>query len=424
MTDLSDRHFFRHEWGRLIAVLVRMFGVHNLALAEDIAQEALWSAMEVWKVEGPPQNPSAWLTRVAKRRAIDALRRTKTRERVAPELARWLESEWTRLPAVDELFSAHTIRDDELRMMFSLAQPRLPEESRVGLILQLLCGFSDAEVAAAFLSPRQAMAKRLQRAKRAVANSRALFELRDEAIPSRLESVQSALYLLFNEGYHGASPQTVRQDLCAEAMRLSMLLVEHPLTSVPSTLALAALMRLHAARLPARLDGAGELVAYRDQERSRWDHSLVSEGLELLARSASGDTLSPYHLEAAIGWCHMSAPSVADTSWLTILQLYDRLLTMRPSPIVALNRAIAVGQTQGPKAGLRALKALDATEFAGYPFYEAALGEFSLTLGRHDDAYRHLSAAARSARGPRELRYFASRLASVRGTPSAPKFRG
>lgn len=409
-------HFFRHEWGRLVAVLVRVFGVHNLPLAEDVAQDALFRAMEVWKRDGVPAEPSAWLTAVAKRRAIDELRRERTRRLAAPELERLLESEWTRVPAVEQLFSPRPFRDDELRMMFSLAQPRLPEESRVALILQLLCGFSEDEIAAAFFSTKGAVAKRLGRAKAVVTESRSLFELDDADLPARLESVQSALYLLFNEGYHGVNAEhSVRADFCREAMRLVDLLAEHPRTRTPPTLALAALMRFHAARLPSRLDEHGELQPFDAQARSGWDRALIAEGLERLDASASGDQLSVFHVEAAIASCHATATRAEDTPWERIVALYDTLMVLRPSPVVALNRAIAIAQAQGPERGLAALGEIDGAEtLAGYPFYEAARGELLLRSGDAARAERHFAAAAESARNERERRFFAKRVEAAR----------
>jgi RNA polymerase sigma-70 factor (ECF subfamily) len=411
-----DPHFFRHEWGRLLAVLVRIFGVHNLPLAEDVVQDTLWRAMQVWQQSGPPAEPSAWLTAVAKRRAIDELRRERTRRLAAPELGRLLESEWTRVPAVEELFSAPAVRDDELRMMFSLAQPRLPEASRVGLVLHALCGFSEEEVAAAFLTSREAMAKRLQRAKSTVAESRSLFELTDADLPARLESVQSALYLLFNEGYHGASPETaVRQDLCDEAMRLVDLLARNPLTGVPSTLALAALMKLHAARLSSRTDAAGELLPFQEQDRTKWDHAMICDGLELLERSSFGDAISPFHIEAAIASCHVTARTADETPWKEIVRLYDTLLALRPSPVVALSRAIAIGKADGPERGLRALDEIAGADvLEGYPFFAAARGEFSLAVGRAEEALRHFAVAMKAARNPNERAFLERRLLAAK----------
>src|SRR6201993_984680 len=245
--DPSDL-LFRREAGRMIAALTRIFGMHNLALAEDVVQDAFCRAVEVWKFRGIPENPSAWLMATAKNRALDVLRRRRTAHTFAPELARLIESEWTLAPAVEELFAANAIKDDLLRMMFSCCQPRLAEEAQVALILNILCGFSINEIASAFVSSHAAIEKRITRAKKLLAASKRLFDVAAPAeFAARLPAVHRALYLLFNEGYHGASAESaVRAGLCREAMRLAALLREHPLAATPATFALSALMSLHA----------------------------------------------------------------------------------------------------------------------------------------------------------------------------------
>jgi RNA polymerase sigma factor (sigma-70 family) len=410
----SGDHLFRRESGRLVAALTRVFGVHNLALAEDVVQDALCRALEVWKFRGVPDNPSAWLMTAAKNRALDVLRRERTARTFAPELGRLLESEWTLAPAVEELLDAHAIKDDQLRMMFSCCAPRLPEEAQVALVLHILCGFAVGEVAGAFLVSEAAIEKRIGRAKRMLAESKRLFEVagtRDFA--GRLAAVQRALYLLFNEGYHGACTESaVRVELCTEAMRLAALLLDHPLASTPASHALAALMCFHASRLPARLDAAGDLTPLADQDRSLWDAHLVAEGRRLLDLSATGTELTPYHVEAAIASVHADAARTEDTRWSAIVDLYDQLMKIRPSPIVALNRAIAVAQHEGPGRGLDAIRAIEhADRLTAYPFYFAALGELELRSGRRVEARRHFGAALAVARNGVERRFFERRVA-------------
>src|SRR5882724_1022917 len=336
-------HLFRREAGRMVSVLTRVFGIHNLALAEDVVQDAFCRALEVWKFRGVPENPSAWLVATARNRALDILRRERTARTYAPELAVLLQSEMELSPGVDELFAANAIKDDLLRMMFSCCHPRLPEEAQVALMLHILCGFSVSEVASAFVTGQTATEKRITRAKKVLATSKRLFDvMASTEFSARLPTVHRALYLLFNEGYHGASAETaVRVDLCREAMRLAAMLLEHPLGATPPTFALAALMCLHAARLPARVDDSGDLSSLFDQDRSLWDQELVGEGLQLLDLSATGPVLTEYHVEAAIASIHARAVHAEDTDWPTIVSLYDTLMTIRPSPIVALNRAIA-----------------------------------------------------------------------------------
>jgi RNA polymerase sigma factor (sigma-70 family) len=409
--ELSE-HLFRRESGRLVAALTRIFGVHNLALAEDVVQDAFCRALEVWKVRGVPENPAAWLMAVAKHRALDVVRRERTARTFASELGRSLESEWTLAPAIDEAFAASTIRDEQLRMMFSCCHPRLPEEVQVALVLNILCGFGAGEIASAFLTGRAAVEKRISRGKKVLAGSNRLFDLADAEFTARLTSVRRALYLLFNEGYHGASAEAaVRGELCHEAIRLTMLLLEFPPAASPETLALAALMCLHAARLPARLDAGGDLSPLFEQKRWQWDAQLVERGLALLERSAAGEMVTTYHVEAAIAAAHATARSVDDTNWEQVVGLYDRLMAIAPSPVVALNRAIAIGQRDGPERGLEALRAIaDPDRLRRYPFYPAAIGELELRRGNRDAARRQFSKAAGLARNRVERRFLEKRV--------------
>jgi RNA polymerase sigma factor (sigma-70 family) len=406
-------HLFRREAGRMVAALTRVFGVHNLALAEDVVQDAFCRALEVWKFRGVPENPSAWLMATAKNRALDVLRRERTARIFAPELGRLLQSEWTVAPMIEELFGPNAIQDDQLRMTFSCCHPRLPEEAQVALVLHIVCGFSIDEIASAFFSGHAAIEKRIQRAKKVLAASTRLFDIDAPAdFSARLPAVHRALYLLFNEGYHGASAEfAVRAELCHEAMRLAAILLQHPLGATPTTYALAALMCLHAARLPARVDASGRLQSLFDQDRSLWDHALVIEGLKLLERSATGSTLTEYHVEAAIASVHAGARSAEETNWGTIVSLYDTLMTIRPSPVVALNRAIAVGQHEGPKRGLDEIGAIaNRDRLAAYPFYSAARGEFELRSGRHEIARQQFRAALALARNPMERMFIERRI--------------
>ncbi len=399
----------------MVAVLTRLFGVHNLALAEDVVQDAFCRALEVWAFRGVPENPSAWLMAAAKNRALDVLRRERTARTYEPELTRFLESEWTLAPVVNEMFTEDSIKDDQLRMMFSCCHPRLPEESQVMLILHILCGFGIDEVASAFVTTYTAVEKRIPRAKKVLAGSKRLFDTHAPSdFSTRLPAVQRALYLLFNEGYHGASAAfAVRDDLCQEAMRLAALLLDHPLGAIPSTYALFALMCLNKARLPARLNVSGKLNSLFDQDRSLWNQKLIGEGLELLNLSAQGSELSEYHLEAAIASVHATATSVQATNWGEIVSLYNTLMTIRPTPVVALNRAIAIGQRDGAELGLQELRGIrDAERLAQYPFYRAAFGEFELQSGRPQSAYEHFSAALALSRNPTERQFFAQRIES------------
>ena len=409
--DIED-HFFRHEFGRIVATLTRLFGVGNLALAEDVAQDAFCRAMETWKLRGLPKNPSAWLMATARNRALDVLRRERTAIVSEPELTRFLESEWTLVPTVEEAFSAYAVNDSQLRMMFSCCHPHLSEEARIALILHILCGFSVKEIAQAFVSSHAAIEKRITRAKKILAESTKLFDLADADLPSRLSSVLQALYLLFNEGYHGSSPEAaVRMELCQEAMRLMNLLIQQPALAIPQSYALAALMYLNAARLPTRLNGSGNLVSFFDQDRSLWDHTLIAEGEALLNLSASGTEVTKYHIEAAIASMHTSAARSEDTDWKQIVSLYDMLMAIHPSPVIAINRAIAIAQLDGPERGLQEIRVIhDLDRLSSYPFYPATLGELELRRGNYLVAKAHFSTALSLARNPMERNFLQRRI--------------
>jgi len=407
-----EEHFFRHEFGRIVATLTRLFGVSNFALAEDVTQDAFCRAMETWKLRGLPKNPSAWLMTTAKNRALDILRRERTARVSEPALARFLESEWTLVPTVEEAFSAYAVNDSQLRMMFSCCHPHLSEEAQIALILHILCGFNVKEIAQAFVSSHAAIEKRITRGKKTLAESTRLFDLADADLPSRLSSVLQALYLLFNEGYHGSSPEAaVRMELCQEAMRLMNLLIQQPALAIPQSYALAALMYLNAARLPTRLNGSGNLVSFFDQDRSLWDHTLIAEGEALLNLSASGTEVTKYHIEAAIASMHTSAARSEDTDWKQIVSLYDMLMAIHPSPVIAINRAIAIAQLDGPERGLQEIRVIhDLDRLSSYPFYPATLGELELRRGNYLVAKAHFSTALSLARNPMEHNFLQRRI--------------
>jgi predicted RNA polymerase sigma factor len=418
-------HLFRREAGRMVATLTRVFGVANLALVEDVVQDALCRALETWKIRGVPDDPAAWLMTTAKHRALDIFRHERTARALAPQVAWHVESEPATRAHVEALDAGATIPDDQLRMMFSCCNPRLTEESQIALVLHILCGFSVSEIASAFLSGHEAVKKRITRAKALLASSKRLFELTDGDFAERLSSVQRALYLLFSEGFHGSSAESaVRAELCDEAMRLAGLLCESAATATPASYALCSLMFLHAARLPSRLDPSGDLTQLLEQDRSRWDQRLLDEGQQLLEASATGDELTAYHLEAAIASLHASARDPASTPWREIVSLYDVLLRVRPSPVVALNRALAIGQCEGPARGLEEMHAIgDRDRLAAYPFYSAALAELELRNGKLGAARQHYREALAVARNATERRFLERRIAdcgpdAAQGSPA------
>ncbi|MBI2497514.1 MAG: sigma factor, ECF subfamily protein [Opitutae bacterium] len=351
-------HFFRHETGRLHGTLVRLLGVHNLALAEDVAQEAMLRALRTWSMGGVPPNPSAWITRVALNLAKDALRHQ--RMSAAKEPAIITHHEQTVATPAIAWEAAHEIRDDALRLMFVCCHPAVAPDAQVILALKVLCGFGTAEIARAFLSSEAAIGKQLTRTKQRIRDAGIAFELPEgEDLTPRLNGVLATLYLLFNEGYKASSgDRLLREELCREAIRLTSLLLAHPVGRTPRAHALLALLLLTAARFPSRLDEHGALLRLHDQDRSKWDRTLIERGLQHLGHAARGSDLSEYHLQAGIAAIHCTAADYASTDWAHILRHYDELYRLKPSPIVALNRAVAVAQLHGPQAGLAAVVAI------------------------------------------------------------------
>ncbi len=370
-------HLFRHEAGKMVATLTRIFGLEHWSLAEDVVQEALARALQTWPFYGVPRNPSAWIMRAARNRALDVVRREKVFRDKEAEIVRVME----RPPTAPEagVFAEDQLADDRLGMMFVCCHPMLAPEAQVALALNTLCGFSITEISRAFLTTEAAIAKRLTRAKQRLRQARIPFAIPSGAeLAQRLESVLRSLYLLFNEGYKASGGEKlVREDVCQEAVRLVELLARHPVGNRPPTHALLALMLLNAARLPSRVDEEGNLLRLQEQDRTRWDQGQIARGLAHLAQSAAGDDLTEYHLQAAIAACHCVAPDYAATDWSRILVLYDHLVRFDPSPIVALNRAIVIARLHGPQAALAEVAAIPGrAKLESYYLFHAALGEF------------------------------------------------
>ncbi len=407
--------WFRHESSKLVATLTARLGTHQLQLAEDVVQEALVRALQTWPYRGVPENPAAWLTQTAKNLALDHLRREQrwnTKEQnIAAEHERWLASPVT---------VAHdTFSDDTLRMMFVCFHPQLSTEAQTALALRTLCGLSPAEISAAFLTSEAAIAKRLVRARQLIRELALPFVVpAPSELPARLDGVLGTLYLLFNEGYKASTgDRLVREDLCHEAIRLTTLVTEHPATQTPRTFALLALMLLNAARLPARTDDAGNLLRLHEQNRSAWDQEMIHRGIRSLGFAAQGSAISVYHLEAGIAACHSTAPDEAGTDWQRILMLYDQLLTMKPSPIAAMNRAVAVARVHGPSAGVEALDAItDRSKLESYHLFHAIRGTFAAELGNLPAALTHFRQAGNLASLPAERDFIARRIRECEAT--------
>jgi RNA polymerase sigma-70 factor (ECF subfamily) len=404
-------HFFRHEAGRLVSVLTRIFGWRNFDLVEDMVQATLLEALESWQVRGVPDNPSGWVHRVAKNRILDALRRNQIGQRV---LGEWAATRPSQEEQLDEQFLDSEIEDSQLRMMFACCHPRLARENQLALTLKALCGFGNSEIARALLVSEEAVKKRLQRATRELTDHQVELDAPPAGeLAERLDSVHQVLYLLFNEGYSATEgDQAIRTDLCEEAARLCHLLCSHRRFRTPATHALMALMLFHAARLESRLDPHGSLLLMEEQDRSKWDQRLIRRAQEFLDQSAEGTAISAYHLEAAIAYHHCTAKSYAETDWPAILRLYDALLSLHRSPVYVLNRAIVVAQIDGPRAGIQALvESGQDPALRHYHLFDATLGEFYRRAGDLAQARRHLEAARRKTNSPFERELIDRRLA-------------
>lgn len=403
---------FRQEAGKMVAILTRILGTQNLEIAEDAVQETLLQAMETWSATGLPDNPAAWMYRVARNKAIDVLRRQ--RHSVAFDFSDGdrilLNSEYTLAATLDTLWSESSVEDDMLGMMFACCHPGLGEESTMALILKTLCGFSTAEIAQAFLTSEDTVSKRLYRAKEFFRKEKIRPALPpDDELKPRLGAVLHSIYLLFNEGYLSAShDHPIRKDLLAEAMGLGRLLADNPHTTGPRACALMALMCFHASRSASRLSPEGDLVLLPRQDRALWDARLIAEGCAYLDRSAAGDTMTAYHLEAAIAFEHCRAPSFAATDWGRILDYYQWLCRIAPSPMAELNRIAVLLQAEGATVALRELEGLShQAGLRGLPLYHALLGEIRLALGDRDQAKKGFEIAAgmtRSEAGRKVLR--------------------
>jgi RNA polymerase sigma-70 factor (ECF subfamily) len=394
----------------MVSALTRVFGPHNLSLAEDVVQDALLQALRVWPFSGIPRNPSGWLYQVAKHKAIDIVRREKwTTDR--PEQGAAVD------PLIANLFVEEEIADDTLRMMFMCCHPTLPLESQIALTLKILGGFGTAEIARALLTNEPTIEKRVYRAKQRLRNGHVTFEVPSGPdLANRVRAVLAVLYLMFNEGYKTtADEHPIRRDLCVEAMRLCKLMTEHPAGQHPAAFALMALMCFHAARFDARLDEHGHFLMLSSQDRRRWDRQLIAEGLRYLDRSASGDEVHEIQLEAGIAALHCMAARYEDTDWARIVMLYDSLLVLKPSPIVALNRAIALAEVQGAQVALDALLTIpDRGALEAYPFYPAALGEMHMRLGQLATAATYFARAIGLTASPAERHFLQEKLNACR----------
>jgi RNA polymerase sigma-70 factor (ECF subfamily) len=398
---------FRAEWGRVVAHLIRVTG--NWDLAEECAQDAFARALERWPCDGVPENPGGWLKVTARNRAFDRLRRTRVGEDKLREVGKTL-SEYE-----EQDTDEGGIEDDRLRLIFTCCHPALPIEGQVALTLRTLCGLTTVEIARAFMVPTETMAKRIVRVKHKIEDARIPYRVPpDHQLPERLRAVLVVLYALFNEGYSAtAGADLIRRDLCAEAIRLARLLVEL-MPDEPEALGLLSLLLLQDARRPARLDGAGDLITLEEQDRSLWDRAAIAEAIAILDKTMRLRRPGPYQLQAAIAACHTTAATADETDWGEIVVLYDRLSQMVSSPVVALNRAVAIAMADGPEAGLLVVDEIEESgALDGYYLLPATRADLLRRLGRTAMARGAYERALELAPTEAERRYLGKRIAET-----------
>ncbi len=404
-------HLFRHEAGKMAAVLTRMLGTENFNVAEDLVQDTLVKAMETWPFYGIPNNPSAWLYRVAKNRAIDFIRNRQTKNRYEKE---YLVNVG---PDFEEAFEEDEIKDSVLRMMFACCHPSILPESQIALTLKTLGGLSTSEIAHAFLTNEETIAKRIYRAKEKIRDEK--IQLESPGIfdlTNRLNNVLKVLYLIFNEGYYSTDgSNVVREDLCEDAMRFTFALAQHRVTRLPKVKALLSLMCLQASRLDARTNAVGDIVLLEHQDRSKWNKPLIQKGLELLEESSIGEEVSEFHIEAAIASIHSLAPDFKSTRWDKLVVLYDALYAIKPNPMIALGRAIAVGYHHSPSKGLEELDKIESLR--NHYLYISAVGNFHLLNNAAVDAAIHFSRAVELAPSQKEKELLQRKLLECRTEP-------
>ncbi len=389
--------FFRHEYGRLIAILSRRIGVQHLAAVEDAAQSALLVALESWKAGGVPENPSAWLFRVAYHHVVGELRRRARQDRL---LAHADHSEADAASGDESALLAGDVGDDLLRMLFACCDDAIPVESQLVLALKTLCGFDVREIAERLFITEANVYKRLGRARTRLREVPSLLDdLTSDELASRSPAVRAIIYLLFTEGYLSSHAETaIRRELCDEAKRLGRVLAEHPVGATPETFALLALMHLHSARMSSRQDGAGGLLLLEEQDRTLWDQREIQIGLGWLAQSAQGDVFSRYHAEAGIAAEHCLAPSLSETRWERVVECYRLLEQLAPSALHTLNRAVATAELLGPKAGLEVIDGLEPPSWlAGSYLWAAVLADLHRRCGHDELAERYRETAIESA---------------------------
>lgn len=409
-------HLFRHEAGKMIAVLTRLFGMHNLSIAEDVVQDAFLKASQTWKFNKLPDNPSAWLMRVAKNKALDILRHKNLADHYSKELSSQLQQVTN--DYVDQVFLDTEIADNQLQMIFACCHPLLKEDDKVALTLKTVSGFGITEIARALLTQDEAIQKRLYRAKNFLKQHNIHLEIpTGKELQQRLDTVHTVLYLIFNEGYNATrSDELINKDICAEAMRLCLILCEHKTVTHPASFALLSLMCFQASRFSSRLDKNNMIILLQQQDRNTWDHELIERGYYYLNKSSSGESVTVYHIESAIAAEHCLAANFASTNFQRLLYLYDMLWHMKPTPIVQMNRAIALSYTGKSDAAIalfRSIEGVDGLLEKQYLF-NAVLGELYVKNHQPQLAITHLDKALQLTQSDVEKKLLKEKINTLR----------
>jgi len=390
-------HLFRHESGKLVSVLTKIFGAKNLGLAEDVVQDALLDAIEQWKYKGVPENPAAWLYKVAKYKALNIVNHEKYKRQYSSDAVHLLQSESTAGPGWEQLFSEQQILDDQVRMMFTCCHPSISPDSQVALTLKTLCGFSIPEIAKAFITSEENINKRLVRARQKLREDKIAFDVpAGKDLEPRLGSVLETIYLLFNEGYAASHGDAfIRYELCEEAIRIAGIISSHPLiTGKENIYALLSLMLLNASRFKSRQDNDGTIIELDGQNRSLWDKDLIQKGVSFLDRSMTGNSVSRYHILATISAHHCTAAGTETTDWQSILSLYDNLLQIDNSAIVLLNRAVVISRVFTVQKAINELEKIKNDPLIkNYQYYYSTLAEFYLKQKRLPEAGKYFAKA-------------------------------
>jgi RNA polymerase sigma factor (sigma-70 family) len=383
-------HLYRHEAGKLVAVLTRVFGTDNIELAEDVVQDSLVEAIKDWPYKGLPSDPSAWLYKVAKNKALNILNKEKYKRKYVVESLHQQQGQWTNSFSNDPFFSEERIQDDQLRMIFTSCHPSLSKDSQVALTLKTLCGFNIPEIAHAFFTTEDTINKRLVRARQKIREAKIPFEVPAPAeMEDRLEAVLETIYLVFNEGYSASSGDAIiRYELCEEAIRLAEMIAAHPaIQNKGNVFAVLALMLLNASRFSSRVDKNGNILTLAEQDRRLWNPALMQKGFVYLEKSTKQNAISAYHIMATISAYHCAAPDFTSTDWNGILKLYDHLLLLDHSPLVKLNRSIPLSKVYGVQTALEELRQLkENPTFTSYHLLHATEGEFYLETEEYSKA--------------------------------------